>query len=379
MRGVIVAWCLRPCYSVSRKNCYLVSAGDLHNRYSHLEDTSKRMTPGLLIGCHVDTSTGLLSFTVNGREAANKFQVSSSSSSLLSSSSSSSSSPSSSSSSLSVTVRHRPSSSVTVRHRPSSSVTVRHRPSPSVTVRHRPLSSVTVRHHPSPSVTVRHRPSPSVTVRHSPSSSVTVRHRPSPSVVLRRPPSPSVTVRHRPSPSVILPHPPSSSVTVRHRPSPSVTVRHPPSSSVAVRRRPSPSRHPPSPSVILFQETILDRCYYQFDVSATFSQVEPGAMLFPAVFFEPTNKEILQLELGRTKVSDPISPLEHYLPTWQHLFGFIPFKKKKLFFTHFPEQPGFTTQCRVYYVKGGASGHIISWFTYHAWWTFFSVSASQLM
>jgi len=63
------------CYSVSRKNCYLVSAGDLHNRYSHLEDTSKRMTPGLLIGCHVDTSTGLLSFTVNGREAANKFQV----------------------------------------------------------------------------------------------------------------------------------------------------------------------------------------------------------------------------------------------------------------------------------------------------------------
>ena len=32
-------------------------------------------------------------------------------------------------------------------------------------------------------------------------------------------------------------------------------------------------------------------------------QVEPGAMLFPAVFFEPTNKEVLQLELGRTKVS----------------------------------------------------------------------------
>jgi len=30
--------------------------------------------------------------------------------------------------------------------------------------------------------------------------------------------------------------------------------------------------------------------------------VEPGAMLFPAIFFEPTNKEVLQLELGRTKV-----------------------------------------------------------------------------
>jgi len=33
------------------------------------------MTPGLLIGCHIDTSTGLVSFTVNGQEAANKFQV----------------------------------------------------------------------------------------------------------------------------------------------------------------------------------------------------------------------------------------------------------------------------------------------------------------
>jgi len=33
-------------------------------------------------------------------------------------------------------------------------------------------------------------------------------------------------------------------------------------------------------------------------------QVEPGAMLFPAVFFEPTNKEVLQMELGRTKVGD---------------------------------------------------------------------------
>ena len=32
-------------------------------------------------------------------------------------------------------------------------------------------------------------------------------------------------------------------------------------------------------------------------------QVEPGALLFPAVFFEPTNKEVLQFELGRTKVN----------------------------------------------------------------------------
>lgn len=64
--------------SISRKNCYIVSAGDLQNRYSTQEESGKRMTPGLLIGCHVDTSTGLLTFTVNGQEAANKFQASNS-------------------------------------------------------------------------------------------------------------------------------------------------------------------------------------------------------------------------------------------------------------------------------------------------------------
>ena len=53
----------------------MVSAGDLQNRYGHHEEQGKRMTPGLLIGCHVDTSTGRLHFTVNGKEVANKFQV----------------------------------------------------------------------------------------------------------------------------------------------------------------------------------------------------------------------------------------------------------------------------------------------------------------
>ena len=62
-------------FSVSRKNCYIVSAGDLQHRYGQQEESGKRMTPGLLIGCHVDTSTGVLSFTVNGNEVANKFQV----------------------------------------------------------------------------------------------------------------------------------------------------------------------------------------------------------------------------------------------------------------------------------------------------------------
>ncbi|KAL4238125.1 Ryanodine receptor 2 [Mactra antiquata] len=64
--------------SVGRKNCYMVCAGDLLQRYgggSTQDISSKRASPGLLIGCTIDTATGVLSFTVNGKEVANKFQV----------------------------------------------------------------------------------------------------------------------------------------------------------------------------------------------------------------------------------------------------------------------------------------------------------------
>lgn len=36
-------------------------------------------------------------------------------------------------------------------------------------------------------------------------------------------------------------------------------------------------------------------------------QVEPGTKLFPAVFFEATSKEVLQFELGRTRITLPLS------------------------------------------------------------------------
>ncbi|KAK3736855.1 hypothetical protein RRG08_000604 [Elysia crispata] len=67
----------RPKQSVSRKNCYIMSAGDLQQRYadSSQEMASKRASPGLTIACFIDASTGVLSFTVNGKEVANKFQV----------------------------------------------------------------------------------------------------------------------------------------------------------------------------------------------------------------------------------------------------------------------------------------------------------------
>ena len=64
-------------YSVSRKNSYMVSAGDLQQRYGSAghEVTGKRASPGLVIGCFIDTATGVLSYSVNGKEVANKYQV----------------------------------------------------------------------------------------------------------------------------------------------------------------------------------------------------------------------------------------------------------------------------------------------------------------
>lgn len=62
--------------SVSRKNCYMVCAGALQQRYGGThEESSKKSSPGLVIGCFIDTATGILSFSVNGKEVANKYQV----------------------------------------------------------------------------------------------------------------------------------------------------------------------------------------------------------------------------------------------------------------------------------------------------------------
>ena len=36
-------------------------------------------------------------------------------------------------------------------------------------------------------------------------------------------------------------------------------------------------------------------------------QMEPGVKLFPAVFVEATSKDVLQIELGRTPTSLPLS------------------------------------------------------------------------
>lgn len=57
--------------SIKRNNCFMVWAGE-----SSSPGGQGRSNNGLEIGCLVDTTTGLLSFTANGKELSTYYQVS---------------------------------------------------------------------------------------------------------------------------------------------------------------------------------------------------------------------------------------------------------------------------------------------------------------
>lgn len=59
--------------SLTRKDCYVISAAELS--LNTVETDAKKTSDGLLIGCVVDLSTGTISFSVNGKEIPQKFQV----------------------------------------------------------------------------------------------------------------------------------------------------------------------------------------------------------------------------------------------------------------------------------------------------------------
>ena len=62
--------------NLTRKDCYMLSAAELNQFHIDSDvSSSKRISHGLLIGCLVDLSTGILSFLVNGKEAPQKFFV----------------------------------------------------------------------------------------------------------------------------------------------------------------------------------------------------------------------------------------------------------------------------------------------------------------
>lgn len=58
---------------------YVVHAGELTHKYGSHDiaagAAAGRDGAGTLIGCFVNVSTGFLTFTLNGRELPNKFQV----------------------------------------------------------------------------------------------------------------------------------------------------------------------------------------------------------------------------------------------------------------------------------------------------------------
>jgi hypothetical protein len=62
--------------NLTRKDCYMLSAAELNQFHIDSDvSSSKRISHGLLIGCLVDLSTGILSFLVNGKVAPQKFFV----------------------------------------------------------------------------------------------------------------------------------------------------------------------------------------------------------------------------------------------------------------------------------------------------------------
>ena len=61
-------------YSLDRHSCYMVRADELYTEVSH-DSSGKTPSQGLFIGCFIDTSTGVVSFTCEGKETKQKFKM----------------------------------------------------------------------------------------------------------------------------------------------------------------------------------------------------------------------------------------------------------------------------------------------------------------
>ncbi|KAL4707078.1 hypothetical protein ACJJTC_011404 [Scirpophaga incertulas] len=61
--------------SVNRQSCYMVRADELYNEVVSETAGAKGASQGMFVGCSVDTSTGTVSFTCEGKETAIKFKM----------------------------------------------------------------------------------------------------------------------------------------------------------------------------------------------------------------------------------------------------------------------------------------------------------------
>ncbi|XP_034937910.1 ryanodine receptor isoform X2 [Chelonus insularis] len=64
----------RPVDQVDRQSCYMVRADELYNEVTQ-DASGKGASQGMFVGCFVDTSTGMVSFTCEGKETSHKFRM----------------------------------------------------------------------------------------------------------------------------------------------------------------------------------------------------------------------------------------------------------------------------------------------------------------
>ena len=61
-------------YSMDRQSSYMIRADELYGEVSQ-DPSGKAPSQGLFIGCFVDTSTGIVSFTCEGKETKQRFRM----------------------------------------------------------------------------------------------------------------------------------------------------------------------------------------------------------------------------------------------------------------------------------------------------------------
>jgi ryanodine receptor 2 len=60
--------------SMDRQSSYMIRADELYSEVSQ-DPSGKAPSQGLFIGCFVDTSTGIVSFTCEGKETKQRFRM----------------------------------------------------------------------------------------------------------------------------------------------------------------------------------------------------------------------------------------------------------------------------------------------------------------
>lgn len=60
--------------SVDRHSCYMLRADELYNEVTQ-DVASKGASQGMFIGCFIDTATGWISFTCEGKETKHRYKV----------------------------------------------------------------------------------------------------------------------------------------------------------------------------------------------------------------------------------------------------------------------------------------------------------------